>query len=198
MSLHCDKGMVFDAVFLPGWEEGVFPNQRSLDEGGSTALEEERRLGHVGLTRARKRVFLSFAANRRIYNQWQSSIPSRFIDELPQDAIEYVSESGLYEGQQATALDSDHSSAFGTAERPQMGRRRSRYDRAVTSGGLILEGRSEAVVVRESAGSYRVGDRVFHQKFGYGQVLTVDGDRLQVAFDKAGTKKVIDSFVESV
>ncbi len=198
MTLHGAKGLEFDAVFLPGWEEGVFPNQRSLDEGGSTALEEERRLGHVGLTRARKRVFLSFAANRRIYNQWQSSIPSRFIDELPQDAIEYVSESGLYEGQQATALDSDHSSAFGTAERPQMGRRRSRYDRAVTSGGLILEGRSEAVVVRESAGSYRVGDRVFHQKFGYGQVLTVDGDRLQVAFDKAGTKKVIDSFVESV
>ena len=198
MTLHGAKGLEFDAVFLPGWEEGVFPNQRSLDEGGSTALEEERRLGHVGLTRARKRVYLTHAANRRIYNQWQSSIPSRFIDELPQDTIEYLSEPGLYAGQQVTTIDPDHNSAFGTVDRLQTGWRRSRYDRAVTSGGLILEGRSGATSVEESLGNYRIGDRVFHQKFGYGQVTTVDGNRLQVAFDKAGTKKVIDTFVESV
>ena len=198
MTLHGAKGLEFDAVFLPGWEEGVFPNQRSLDEGGSTALEEERRLGHVGLTRARQRVHLSFAANRRIYNQWQSSIPSRFIDELPKDAVEYLSEQGLYEGQRTMALDDEQGSAFGVSERPQMGRRRSRFTRAVTSGGLVIEGQAETVAVRESAGTYRSGDRVFHQKFGYGQVLSVDGDRLQVAFDKAGTKKVIDSFVEAV
>ena len=198
MTLHGAKGLEFDAVFLPGWEEGVFPNQRSLDEGGSTALEEERRLGHVGLTRARKRVHLSFAANRRIYNQWQSSIPSRFIDELPKDAIEYLSEQGLYEGQRTMALDDDLGSAFGVSDRPQMGRRRSRFDRAVTSGGMVLEGRAETVAPRESVGTYCIGDRVFHQKFGYGQVLSVDGDRLQVAFEKAGTKKVIDAFVEAV
>ena len=198
MTLHGAKGLEFDAVFLPGWEEGVFPNQRSLDEGGSTALEEERRLGHVGLTRARQRVHLSFAANRRIYNQWQSSIPSRFIDELPKDAVEYLSEQGLYEGQRTMALDDEQGSAFGVSERPQMGRRRSRFNRAVTSEGLVFEGQAETVAVRESAGTYRSGDRVFHQKFGYGQVLSVDGDRLQVAFDKAGTKKVIDSFVEAV
>ena len=197
MTLHGAKGLEFDAVFLPGWEEGVFPNQRSLDEGGSTALEEERRLGHVGLTRARQLVHLSFAANRRIYNQWQSSIPSRFIDELPKDAVEYLSEQGLYEGQRTMALDDEQGSAFGVSERPQMGRRRSRFNRAVTSGGLVIEGQAETVAVRESAGTYRSGDRVFHQKFGYGQVLSVDGDRLQVAFDKAGTKKVIDSFVEA-
>lgn len=198
MTLHGAKGLEFDAVFLPGWEEGVFPNQRSLDEGGATALEEERRLGHVGLTRARKRVHLSFAANRRIYNQWQSSIPSRFIDELPRDAVEYSSEQGLYEGQRMMALDDDQGSAFGVLERPNMGRRRSPFDRAVTAGGLVLEGRAETVAVRESAGTYHIGDRIFHQKFGYGQVLSVDGDRLQVDFDKAGTKKVIDSFVEAV
>ena len=197
MTLHGAKGLEFDAVFLPGWEDGVFPNQRSLDEGGSTALEEERRLGHVGLTRARQLVHLSFAANRRIYNQWQSSIPSRFIDELPKDAVEYLSEQGLYEGQRTMALDDEQGSAFGVSERPQMGRRRSRFNRAVTSGGLVIEGQAETVAVRESAGTYRSGDRVFHQKFGYGQVLSVDGDRLQVAFDKAGTKKVIDSFVEA-
>ena len=197
MTLHGAKGLEFDAVFLPGWEEGVFPNQRSLDEGGSTALEEERRLGHVGLTRARQLVHLSFAANRRIYNQWQSSIPSRFIDELPKDAVEYLSEQGLYEGQRTMALDDEQGSAFGVSERPQMGRRRSRFNRAVTSGGLVIEGQAETVAVRESAGTYRSGDRVFHQKFGYGQVLSVDGDRLQVAFDKAGIKKVIDSFVEA-
>ena len=197
MTLHGAKGLEFDTVFLPGWEEGVFPNQRSLDEGGSTALEEERRLGHVGLTRARQRVHLSFAANRRIYNQWQSSIPSRFVDELPKDSIEYVSEPGLYEGQRTTALKEEHVSPFGVSERPSMGRRRSRYDRTVASGGLILEGRAEVVTARESAGDFRVGDRVFHQKFGYGRVLSVDGDRLQIDFDKAGTKKVVDSFVEA-
>lgn len=198
MTLHGAKGLEFDTVFLPGWEEGVFPNQRSLDEGGSTALEEERRLGHVGLTRARQRIFLSFAANRRIYNQWQSSIPSRFIDELPKDAIEYVSEPGLYEGRGGTDFGGTQSSAFDVVERPRFGRRRSRYDGTVTSGGLVLEGRAETVAVRESSGTYRIGDRVFHQKFGYGQVLSVDGNRLQVSFDKAGLKKVIDSFVEAV
>ena len=116
----------------------------------------------------------------------------------PQDTIEYVSDPDLYSGQQAIAIDSDHNNAFGTIERLQTGWRQSRYDRAVTSGGLILEGRSRAVGAGESLGNYRIGDRVFHQKFGYGQVMTVDGDRLQVAFDKAGTKKIIDTFVESV
>ena len=194
MTLHGAKGLEFDTVFLPGWEEGVFPNQRSLDEGGATALEEERRLGHVGLTRARRHVRLSFAANRRIYNQWQSSIPSRFIDELPGDSIEYASEPGLYEGR---GTRTGHAGRFDVSEGPSTGRRGSRRGHTVTSGGLVLEGRAEVVDARESAGVFHVGVRVFHQKFGYGHVLSVDGNRLQVAFDKAGTKKIIDDFVEA-
>jgi len=194
MTLHGAKGLEFDTVFLPGWEEGVFPNQRSLDEGGATALEEERRLGHVGLTRARRHVRLSFAANRRIYNQWQSSVPSRFIDELPGDSIEYTSEPGLYEGR---GTRTGHAGRLDVSEGLSTGRRGSRRGHAVTSGGLVLEGRAEVVDARESAGVFHVGVRVFHQKFGYGHVLSVDGNRLQVAFDKAGTKKIIDDFVEA-
>ena len=195
MTLHGAKGLEFDTIFLPGWEEGVFPNQRSLDEGGLIALEEERRLAHVGLTRARQRAYVCFAANRRIYNQWQSSIPSRFVDELPRESVEYVSELGLYEGR-ADQTFAESEGEFGSTERPQLGRRRSRYNRAVTSGGLVLEGQAEAVPHRESKGNFRIGDQVFHQKFGYGQVLSVDGDRIQVSFEKAGLKKVVDSFVE--
>ena len=194
MTLHGAKGLEFDTVFLPGWEEGVFPNQRSLDEGGATALEEERRLGHVGLTRARRHVRLSFAANRRIYNQWQSSVPSRFIDELPGDSIEYTSEPGLYEGR---GTRTGHAGRLDVPEGLSTGRRGSRRGHTVTSGGLVLEGRAEVVDARESAGVFHVGVRVFHQKFGYGHVLSVDGNRLQVAFDKAGTKKIIDDFVEA-
>ena len=194
MTLHGAKGLEFDTVFLPGWEEGVFPNQRSLDEGGATALEEERRLGHVGLTRARRHVRLSFAANRRIYNQWQSSIPSRFIDELPGDSIEYASEPGLYEGR---GTRTGHAGRLDVSEELSTGRRGSRRGHTVTSGGLVLEGRAEVVDAGESAGVFHVGVRVFHQKFGYGHVLSVDGNRLQVAFDKAGTKKIIDDFVKA-
>ena len=194
MTLHGAKGLEFDTVFLPGWEEGVFPNQRSLDEGGATALEEERRLGHVGLTRARRHVRLSFAANRRIYNQWQSSIPSRFIDELPGDSIEYASEPGLYEGR---GTRTGHAGRLDVSEGLSTGRRGSRRGHTVTSGGLVLEGRAEVVDAGESAGVFHVGVRVFHQKFGYGHVLSVDGNRLQVAFDKAGTKKIIDDFVKA-
>src|SRR4029078_7844233 len=96
MTLHAAKGLEFDTVFLPGWEEDIFPNRRALDESGQKALEEERRLAYVGLTRARHRVYISFAANRRVYNQWQASIPSRFVGELPKDAVEQESDPGLH------------------------------------------------------------------------------------------------------
>jgi len=165
MTLHAAKGLEFDHVFLPGWEDGVFPNQRALDETGAKGLEEERRLAHVGLTRARKGVVITFAAARRIYGQWQNNMPSRFLDDLPEAHIERISESGIggYAAPRAGAHRAEDSSPFGGA------------------GG------------DESA--YKRGQRVFHDKFGYGEIRAVDGNKLDIAFDKAGLKKVMARFV---
>ena len=184
MTLHSAKGLEFDTVFLPGWEEDIFPNRRALDESGQKALEEERRLAYVGITRARHQVFISFAANRRIYNQWQASIPSRFIAELPKDAIEQESDPGLY-GNVATSYGtwgglSEDVSRSGSGMRRPIG---------------VIEGESYSARERTSTNDFSVGDRVFHQKFGYGRVKAIDGSKLDIAFDKAGEKKVLDSFV---
>ncbi|MCE2509945.1 MAG: UvrD-helicase domain-containing protein [Alphaproteobacteria bacterium] len=182
MTLHSAKGLEFDTVFLPGWEEGVFPHQRTLDEEGNEGLEEERRLAYVGLTRARKRVYLSFAANRRIYNQWQSNIPSRFLDELPPEHVEVNTETGLYGG------------AYGGA--PGLRESKTAFHWDAADGyrpAHTLEGKGRVVEV--DAAAFAAGARVFHQKFGYGLVLNAEGDRLYVSFDKAGRKKVLASFV---
>jgi DNA helicase-2/ATP-dependent DNA helicase PcrA len=167
MTLHGAKGLEFDSVFLPGWEEGVFPHQRAMDEGGMAALEEERRLAYVGLTRARKNLLITFAANRRIYNQWQTSLPSRFLDELPAAHIEREAERGLYSG-------------------------------GATQWKRPAEVATWTAPVRQKSSDFDVGDRVMHDKFGPGTVRAVDGDKLEIAFDKAGTKKVLDSFVELI
>ena len=213
MTLHGAKGLEFDIVYLPGWEEELIPHPRALEQGGEGALEEERRLAHVAITRARRRLCITFAASRRVYNQWRSTIPSRFIDELPKEHIEIQSAPGLYRGRGSAGADED-SPAFdygqppraprgswqpargGSVRTPGTGSPRS----GVTSGGLVIDGRVVPVqhiapAHRENAGSFRTGERVFHQKFGYGRVRAVDGNRLEIAFDKAGTKKVIDSFV---
>ena len=165
MTLHAAKGLEFDHVFLPGWEDGVFPNQRALDESGSKGLEEERRLAHVGLTRARKGVVVTFAAARRIYGQWQNNMPSRFIDDLPVDHIARISEVG------GGAFVPPPSHAVAAAQ-PSFG-----------GGGSGTES------------AYRRGQRVFHDKFGYGEVRAVDGNKLEIAFEKAGLKKVMAGFV---
>ena len=166
MTLHGAKGLEFHTVYLPGWEEGVFPHSRALDESGAKGLEEERRLAYVGLTRAKKRVLISFAANRRIYNQWQNNLPSRFVDELPDHAVDRLADKGLYAG----------GGGYG-----------SRYHQQP----------SWTPPARKAPESgFRVGDRVFHQKFGSGSVIEIDGDKLEIAFDRAGVKKVLDSFVE--
>ncbi|WP_240161828.1 ATP-dependent helicase [Gluconacetobacter azotocaptans] len=177
MTLHGAKGLEFDTVFLPGWEEGVFPSQRTLDEGGLKGLEEERRLAYVGITRARHRAIISHAANRRIYGNWQSAIPSRFIDELP---AEHVTVTGA--ASQARQRGHGHAPVFATAF-PIMARRPRVTD--VPDGGATSSERGIAV-----------GSRVFHQKFGYGTVSSKDGNRLEVAFEKAGLKRVLDTFVE--
>jgi DNA helicase-2/ATP-dependent DNA helicase PcrA len=178
MTLHAAKGLEFDSVFLPGWEEDIFPSRRSLEENGQKALEEERRLAYVGLTRARHRAYVSFAANRRVYNQWQSSIPSRFIDELPKKSIEQESDAGLYGGL-----------SDGGAARSGTGFRRN---------PRMIEADDWQVEPRDNDNAFRIGDRVFHQKFGYGSVEDIDGSKLDIMFDKAGRKKVIDSFVQPV
>ncbi|MDG2318748.1 MAG: UvrD-helicase domain-containing protein [Rhodospirillaceae bacterium] len=180
MTLHAAKGLEFDTVFLPGWEEELFPHRRALDEGGGAALEEERRLAYVGLTRARKKVFASFAANRRIYNQWQASLPSRFIVEFPEDCVEHISDSGLM-GSAAPGFSGGWNSGWQTQK---------------TSRAPDIAGDTWQAHKRESAGTYQVGMRIFHQKFGYGVIRAVEDTRLDIAFEKAGQKKVLDSFVE--
>ncbi len=187
MTLHAAKGLEFDTVFLPGWEEGLFPHQRAMDENGAAGLEEERRLAYVGITRARKRVHVSFAANRRIYNQWQSAIPSRFIDELPPAHIEAASDPGLYGGRQAS-VPGGASQAFSHGSWAPT-------RRGGPPAGLVIEGTGSRASTAEEHG-FRPGDRCFHLKFGMGRVVAVEGDKLTIAFDKAGEKKVIAAFVE--
>ncbi len=195
MTLHGAKGLEFDTVFLAGWEEGLFPHPRTLDDSGVQGLEEERRLAYVGLTRARKKAIVSFAANRRIHGRWQSAAPSRFIDELPEDHIEFHSPSGLYGG-----AELDSPGGFGESPvifddavtRPKR-RRRGRKQ-----GRVIKDARFEAKVLDVADGQFQVGERVFHQKFGYGRIVSIDGGKLEIAFEKAGNKKVMASFVEAI
>ena len=194
MTLHSAKGLEFDVVFLPGWEEDLFPHRRSLDEGGAAALEEERRLAYVGLTRARKRADVSYVANRRVHATWQSAIPSRFVGELPDEVVETASELGDYRapgmgigGGSGEGVDWGAAQMIGgPGWRRYQPRRRE---------GPSIEGVAERVGV---GGDFAEGERCFHQKFGMGTVLAVDGDRLTIEFDKAGSKKVVAQFVAKV
>ncbi len=234
MTLHSAKGLEFDNVFLPGWEEGLFPSQRTLDEQGRAGLEEERRLAHVGLTRARRRAKLYFATNRRIHGTWSTTIPSRFLDELPAPNVEITeSKGGSGWGGSGGYGPSrfDNVESFGSSystpgwQRAQANRARGQNGRGASgqAGGGFNESQSpfsssrsdaggfsrnkrgpmviEGELVAKSTGTtseFSLDDRVFHQKFGYGQVVKIDGNKLTIAFEKAGEKKVVDSFVERV
>ncbi len=203
MTLHSAKGLEFPLVFLPGWEEGVFPSQRSMDEKGEKGLEEERRLAYVGITRAREEARISFAANRQVYGRWTSQLPSRFVDELPLPNVEASSETGYYgggPGMQQHGSRWDESPSFGEGYSSPGWRRAqaSGYRGSHPGRQQVIEGEGRLIVssADSAASDFKRGDRVFHQKFGYGQVSGVEGNKLTVAFDKAGDKKVIDSFVE--
>lgn len=200
MTLHAAKGLEFPLVFLPGWEETVFPSQRSMDEGGTAALEEERRLAYVGITRARERAVISFTANRMIFGRWQSVLPSRFIDEMPAEHCEAKSETGYYDAGPGFEGVAEVADPFKSSyESPGW----KRFQASKASGRRadpgVIEGKATLIDTSSVGGTskWNRGDRVFHQKFGYGTVKAADGAKLTVAFDKAGEKKVVASFVDA-
>ncbi|MGL4325224.1 MAG: 3'-5' exonuclease, partial [Beijerinckiaceae bacterium] len=248
MTLHAAKGLEFETVFLPGWEEGLFPNQRALDESGRAGLEEERRLAYVGITRARRRAKLYFASNRRIHGMWNTTLPSRFIDELPEAHVELATAPTSYshggygasrfdrmesfsgssyttpgwkraqankglatDGPQGYDEDADRRGRWSDARkggrwsddgdveppRSKSGDRRLGGGALPRFGGRVIDGE----LVAKSSGNdsrFKNDDRVFHQKFGPGLVVAVDGNKLTVDFDKAGRKMVLEGFLEGV
>ncbi len=210
MTLHAAKGLEFDSVFLPGWEEGLFPHQRSLDESGRAGLEEERRLAYVGLTRAKRRAKIYFATNRRIHGLWQTTLPSRFLDEMPAEHVEVIDNAssnayGNYAQSRFANMDT-YRSSYATpgwqraqrrseAERDGTDGASGRRDSAARRGPLLIEG--ELVAKSSASSSFAKGVRVFHVKFGTGTVAAVDGNKLTVDFDKAGRKMVLESFVQA-
>jgi DNA helicase-2/ATP-dependent DNA helicase PcrA len=194
MTLHAAKGLEFPCVFLPGWEDGLFPSQRSMDESGQKGLEEERRLAYVGITRAEELCTISFAGNRRVFGQWQSSMPSRFIDELPEAHVEVLTPQGLYGGGYGAAASGIEARAASADAYNSPGWRRMQERSGNRPLAQPRESRTQ-VIDLEAVSAYALGDRVFHQKFGYGSVVAIEGDKLEVAFDKAGQKKVVARFV---
>jgi DNA helicase-2/ATP-dependent DNA helicase PcrA len=233
MTLHSAKGLEFDTVLLPGWEEGLLPHQRSLDEQGRAGLEEERRLAHVGLTRARRRAKIYFVSNRRMRGSWTSTVPSRFVDELPESHVAVEESKASFGGftgygnvggsrfDQMETFGSSYSTpgwqrakgrggGFGGASgggNASGGNRGGLRDAGAAWAGTTTGGRArgpltiEGELVAKSTGTvsaFSAGDRVFHQKFGNGNVVYVEGNKLTIAFDRAGEKKVVDSFVERV
>ena len=205
MTIHAAKGLEFDTVYLPGWEEGVFPSQRSMDEGGLASLEEERRLAYVAITRARRKCTILHAANRRIYGQWTSSIPSRFLAELPKGHI--AEETTMTGGESLwRAQWSERSDPFAHLGRAQSMRASTRgpgWQRA-SRGNFnpdpqrVVEARASAVSLgNKGRDDLSLGQRVFHGKFGYGTIAAIEGNKLEIDFEHAGRKKVLDSFVSA-
>ncbi len=195
MTLHAAKGLEFPVVFLPGWEDGLFPSQRSMDESGKKGLEEERRLAYVGITRAEELCTISFASNRRVYGQWQSQLPSRFIDELPEAHVDVLTPPGLHGGGYGAAAPS-----YGN----KLEERAVKADVYNSPGWKRMQDRAASrpaaqarnmVIDAQAVGSYVTGDRVFHTKFGYGEIMAIEGDKLDVEFDRAGAKKVVARWV---
>lgn len=227
MTLHAAKGLEFDTVFLPGWEEGVFPNQRALDDTGHKGLEEERRLAYVGITRAKKKVVISYAANRQVFGQWQSSLPSRFLDDMPQDEIDIEAAEGLMSQRRSSAHTSlEDNNGWGRSWTSKAGDQSKHSGRAYSdnagagtpfagekygpgwhraqqskrrSKAPIIEGQARHVAqaAKKPVSVFAIGERIFHVKFGYGIVEDIDGNKLLIMFEKAGEKRVMDHFIKA-
>jgi len=200
MTIHAAKGLEYDTVFLAGWEEGLFPSQRAMDEGGTAAVEEERRLAYVAITRARRRAVILHAANRRIYGQWTSSLPSRFVNELPADHVDTeTTMSGgesLWRANWSEKADPFANVARGTGRGPGWQRAAAAGSGFSTAPTRVVEARASAVSLGNKGRSdLALGQRVFHQKFGYGTIAEVEGNKLEIDFEHAGRKRVMDSFV---
>ena len=204
MTIHAAKGLEYNHVFCVGWEDGVFPSQRAMDEGGLASVEEERRLAYVAITRAREKCTITHAANRRIYGQWTSSIPSRFIDELPAEHIEneqtMTGGASLWRANWSERADPFAHLAAANATRA--GQRGPGWQRAATSGGFnpvpsrVQEANKPAVGFgAQGRTDLAIGMRVFHEKFGYGLIEDIEGNKLEIEFEQAGRKRVMDSFV---
>ena len=209
MTLHSAKGLEFEIVYLPGWEEGLFPHQRAIDENGRAGLEEERRLAYVGLTRARRHAAIWFVSNRRVHGLWQSTVPSRFLDELPEDHVE-IAEPASYGGYGGTGTFGGYgqsrfdrmepfNSAYATPgwRRAQSGGKRADPRNRVARQPVTIEGELVARSVIGGESAFSAGERIFHDKFGYGTISGIDGNKLTVDFEKAGRKRVLDSFVQA-
>ncbi|UXS01996.1 ATP-dependent helicase [Agrobacterium tumefaciens] len=221
MTLHSAKGLEFDTVFLPGWEEGLFPHQRALDEGGRSGLEEERRLAYVGITRAKKLCHIWFVSNRRIHGLWQSTLPSRFLDELPPAHVDVAASDSNYGGyggrggygQSRFDKADPFANNYSTPgwKRAQQNRSDATRDNWGTRSGHAVErigygesgprtrtidGELVAKSVADTPSRFFVGDRVFHLKFGNGNIVAIEGNKLTIDFDRAGQKRVLDGFVE--
>ena len=199
MTLHAAKGLEFPMVFLPGWEDGLFPSQRSMDESGLKGLEEERRLAYVGITRAEEVCTISFVSNRFVFGQWQSALPSRFIDELPADHVDVLTPPGLHGGNYGAAGMAEvksrlHDAAADANVYNSPGWRRLQARSQDRSVSQPRESRNTTIDA-SAVSSFTVGERVFHQKFGYGAVVGIEGDKLEIAFEKAGLKKVVSKFI---
>lgn len=207
-TLHAAKGLEWPMVFLPGWEETVFPSQRAIDESGLKGLEEERRLAYVGITRGRESVRISFAANRQIYGRWQNVLPSRFVDELPEEAVDAISETGYGRPGvsetgarfESLAPGAGFNSGYASPGWKRAQERQKKFEGAAErpwSRPPTIEGEARLVARSgEADGRFAIGARIFHDKFGYGRIRLVEGNKLTVDFEKAGEKKVIDTFVK--